>query len=60
ASRTQKCFLGKKFSLLSKRMKSQKALMAITRKLLVIIFNVLSKKEPFDPKRNMSAKKQAA
>jgi hypothetical protein len=41
-------------------MKSQKALMAITRKLLVIIFNVLSKKEPFDPKRNMSAKKQAA
>jgi transposase len=56
ASRTHKCFLGKKFSLLSKRMKSQKALMAITRKLLVIIFNVLSKKEPFDPKRNMSAK----
>jgi transposase len=60
ATRTHKCFLGKKFSLLSKRMKSQKALMAITRKLLVIIFNVLSKKEPFDPKRNRSAKKQAA
>lgn len=60
ATRTQKCFLGKKFALLSKRMKSKKALMAVSRKLLVIIFNVLSKKEPFDPKRNMAACPQAA
>jgi transposase len=53
ASRTKKGFLGNKYQQLSKRMKSQKALMAIARKLLVIIWNVLSQKEPFDTKRNM-------
>jgi len=41
ASRSNQSFLGKKFRYLSKRMKSQKALLAITRKILVIIFNVL-------------------
>jgi transposase len=55
AALSNKSFLGKKYRQLSGRMKSQKALVAITRKLLVIIFNVLSKKEPFDPKRNMQA-----
>jgi len=55
AARSNKSFLGKKYRQLSARMKSQKALMAITRKLLVIIFNVLSKKQPFDPIRNMQA-----
>jgi hypothetical protein len=34
-------------------MKSQKALLAIARKILVIIFNVLKTKQPFDPKRNI-------
>jgi len=34
-------------------MKSQKALIAITRKLLVIIYNVLKTGQPFDAKRNM-------
>jgi transposase len=55
ACRTNKGFLGNKYQQLSKRMKSQKALMAIARKLLVVIWNVLSKKEPFDAKRNMPA-----
>jgi hypothetical protein len=41
ASRSGKTFLGKKYRILSKRMKSQKALLAITRKMLVIIFNAL-------------------
>jgi hypothetical protein len=34
-------------------MKSQKALIAITRKILVIIYNVLNTKQPFDPARNL-------
>ena len=53
ASRSNKSFLGKKYNNLSKRMKSQKALVAITRKMLVIIFNVLNTGQVFDPKRNM-------
>ena len=59
AGRSNKSFLGKKYRQLSGRMKSQKALVAIARKLLVIIFNVLSKKEPFDHHRNIQAKKAA-
>jgi transposase len=55
AGRSQKSFLGKKHSVLSKRMKPQKALIAITRKMLVIIYNVLKTKQPFDPNRNMQA-----
>jgi transposase len=57
AARSDKSFLGRKFKALSKRMKSQKALIAITRKILVIIYNVLEKKQPFDPKRNFQADK---
>jgi len=53
AALSNKSFLGKKYRQLSKRMKSQKAIIAISRKLLVIIFNVLSKKQPFDIERNM-------
>lgn len=41
AARSNKSFLGRKYSNLSKRMKSQKALLSITRKIPVIIFNVL-------------------
>jgi len=48
AARSNKSFLGKKFNILFKRMKSQKALIAITRKILVIIYNVLKTKQPFD------------
>jgi transposase len=55
AALSNKSFLGKKYRELSKRMKPQKALLAVARKLLVIIFNVLSKKQPFDFKRNMQA-----
>ena len=55
AGRSKKSFLGKKHSVLAKRMKSQKALIAITRKILVIIYNVLKTKQPFDPNRNMQA-----
>jgi hypothetical protein len=38
-------------------MKPQKALLAITRKILVIIYNVLKTKQLFDPKRNLQAVK---
>jgi len=55
ASNSNKSFLGKKHRTLSKRMKSQKALLAITRKMLVIIYNVLKTKQPFDHSRNMQA-----
>lgn len=52
AARSNKSFLGQKFNILSKRMKRQKALIAITRKILVIIYNVLKTKQGFDPKKN--------
>jgi len=55
ATHTNKSFLSKKFRVLSKRMKSQKALLAITRKVLVIIFNVLLTGQPFDANRNLQA-----
>jgi transposase len=55
AARSKKSFLGKKHSVLSKRMKSQKALIAITRKIVVVIYNVLKTKQPFDHSRNMQA-----
>jgi len=55
AALSNKSFLGKKYAQLSKRMKPQKAVVAIARKLLVIIYNVLSTKQPFDHKRNMQA-----
>jgi transposase len=57
AARSNKSFLGKKYSQLSKRMKTQKALLAITRKMLVIIYNVLKTKQQFDPTRNLQAVK---
>jgi len=53
AALSNKSFLGKKYRILSKRMKPQKALIAITRKILVIIYNVLNTKQPFDPNKNM-------
>ena len=57
AARSGKSFLGRKFKALSGRMKSQKALIAITRKIVVIIYNVLKTKQPFDPKKNIQAVK---
>jgi transposase len=57
AARSEKSFLGKKYKQLSKRMKSQKALLAITRKILVIIYNVLKTKQKFNPKRNLQVVK---
>jgi Transposase IS116/IS110/IS902 family./Transposase. len=55
AALSNKSFLGLKFNNLSKRMKSKKALLAITRKILVVIFNVLKTGKPFDPNRNLQA-----
>ena len=57
AARSQKTFLGKKFNVLSKRMKSQKALITITRKILVIVYHVLKTRQPFDPKKSLQAVK---
>ena len=51
--KSKKTFLGKKFYILSKRMKTQKALIAITRKILVVIYNVLNTKQPFDINKNL-------
>jgi transposase len=53
AKRSDKSFLKRKFYILEKRMKSQKALIAIVRKMLVIIYNVLKTKQPFDINRNL-------
>jgi transposase len=46
-SRSRTSRLGHKYALLVKRMAPQKALVAIARKLLVIIWNVLIRKEPY-------------
>jgi transposase len=56
ASRTKKGRLGDKYRQLASRMRAQKALVAISRKLLVIIWNVLSKKEAFDPNRGIKSR----
>jgi transposase len=55
AARSYHSFLCKKFYTLSLRMKSQKALLAITRKIVVIIFNVLKTGLPFNPNKNIQA-----
>jgi len=47
ASRQKNCWLKTKFEQLCVRKSSKKALIAISRKLLVIIWNVLSKQEPY-------------
>jgi len=49
ASRTSGSRFNLKYHLLSKRMASQKALVAIARKLLVVIWNVLAKEESYKP-----------
>lgn len=46
-TRSKTSGLGHKYALLVKRMAPQKALVAIARKLLVIIWNVLTHKEPY-------------
>jgi len=60
ASRKKNGRLAQKFNYLSARMKSQKALVAIARKLLVIIWNMLSKHEAFDPRKGFIYKPTAA
>jgi transposase len=57
ASLSNKTFLGNKYRQLAKRMIHQKALLAIARKLLVIIYNILAKKQPFDHNKNKQATK---
>jgi len=47
ASRQKNCWLKTKYDLLCIRKSNKKALIAISRKLLVIIWNVLSKQEPY-------------
>lgn len=47
ASKSNSSKLGVKFQELKKRMLPQKALVAIARKLLVIIWNVLTQKETY-------------
>jgi hypothetical protein len=49
------CRINKKYNQLSKRMKFQKVLLAITRKMLVIIFNVLNTGQPFDSQKKLQA-----
>jgi transposase len=49
ATRNKTSRLGQKFDDLRKRKSAQKALVAIARKLLVIIWNVLSKREQYNP-----------
>ncbi|MGB4577458.1 MAG: transposase, partial [Paludibacter sp.] len=56
ASRTKNGRFAQKFKYLSSRMNSQKALVAIARKLLVIVWNVLSKNEPFDYTKGINNK----
>ena len=55
AVRSNRSFFKRKFMLLEKRMKPQKALIAIVRKIVVIIYNVLKTKQPFDINRNLQA-----
>jgi len=47
AARQKRSWLGAKYALLCARKSNKKALIAISRKLLVIIWNVLSKQEPY-------------
>lgn len=55
ASRTKTCYLKNKFEQLSVRKSSKKALIAIARKQLVIIWNVLSKQESYkEPQLTLS------
>lgn len=56
ASRTKTCYLKTKFEQLAVRKSSKKALIAIARKQLVIIWNVLTKQEVYqEPKIKLSA-----
>lgn len=58
ASRTKNSRFSWKYKQLTAKGKpSQKALVAVARKLLVVIWNVLSKKEKFDPKKGQNNQK---
>lgn len=58
ASRTKNCYLKNKFEQLSIRKSSKKALIAIARKQLVIIWNVLSKQEEYKEPQILLSPKQ--
>lgn len=58
ASRTENCYLKTKFEQLSIRKSSKKALIAIARKQLVIIWNVLSKKAKYSEPQIVLSPKQ--
>lgn len=58
ASRTKGCYLKEKFEQLSVRKSSKKALIAIARKQLVIIWNVLSKSESYKEPQIVLSRKQ--
>jgi transposase len=58
ASRTKNCYLKTKFEQLSIRKSSKKALIAIARKQLVIIWNVLSKNENYVEPQIILSQKQ--
>lgn len=58
ASRTKNCYLKNKFEQLSIRKSSKKALIAIARKQLVIIWNVLSKNEKYKEPQIVLSPKQ--
>ena len=58
ASRTKGCYLKEKFEQLAVRKSSKKALIAIARKQLVIIWNVLSKSESYKEPQIALSRKQ--
>jgi transposase len=57
-SRSKRCWLSKKFNELAKRLSKKKALIAIARKLLVIIWNILSKHESYRDYKPMLSRDQ--
>lgn len=57
-TRSKKCWLSGKFSELAKRRSQKKALIAIARKLLVIIWNILSKHEVYKEYKPILSKEQ--
>jgi hypothetical protein len=61
ATHSKTGFMGYKYQqLVARKMASQKATMAVARKMLVVIFIVLSTKKSFDLTRNMPAIRQNA
>jgi transposase len=49
ASRTKGCYFKEKYQRLSLRKSNKKAIIAIARKILVVIYNILNDKKPYNP-----------